>query len=227
MAVYITGDTHGSINLSKLASKNIKNQIGKNDYLIICGDFGFIWDDSPSDKYWLKWITNKPWTTLFVDGNHENFERLYQYPKVNMFDGVVHEINNKIYHLMRGEIYKIERKSFFCMGGATSHDKETRRIHISWWEQEIPSYVEMEHGLLNLEKNQNTVDYIITHCLPTKVIYKLFPEYKSDNLTNYLDVIYDTVKYKKWFCGHYHTDKDYDKICILYNEIIKLEDYDG
>ena len=28
----------------------------------------------------LDWLDGKAFTTLFVDGNHENFDRLYAYP---------------------------------------------------------------------------------------------------------------------------------------------------
>lgn len=50
--------------------------------MIVCGDFGLIWDMKPSraEEYWMKWLSEKPWITLFVDGNHENFDRLKNYP---------------------------------------------------------------------------------------------------------------------------------------------------
>ena len=43
--IYITGDTHGDIS----CFKNPKlNKLGEKDILIVCGDFGFIWN--PQDK---------------------------------------------------------------------------------------------------------------------------------------------------------------------------------
>ena len=43
--IYITGDTHGDIS----CFKNPKlNKLGEKDILIVCGDFGFIWN--PHDK---------------------------------------------------------------------------------------------------------------------------------------------------------------------------------
>lgn len=75
--IYVTGDIHGEVDISKLNTQNF-SQAKEGDYLIICGDFGLIWDIKPSknEEYWLKWLSKKPWTTLFVDGNHENFDRL-------------------------------------------------------------------------------------------------------------------------------------------------------
>ena len=47
----------------------------KSDYVIICGDFGY-WADTPDQKWWLDWLEAKSFTTLWVDGNHENFDML-------------------------------------------------------------------------------------------------------------------------------------------------------
>ena len=72
--IYITGDTHGEIDIGKLSSKNFPqgNSLTKDDYIIILGDFGFIWknESDKTEEYWMKWFKNKPWTTLFIDGNH-------------------------------------------------------------------------------------------------------------------------------------------------------------
>lgn len=79
--IYITGDTHIPIDIRKLSMSNFSEQkkMTKNDYVIICGDFGGIWNKSNEELYWRKWLKEKNFTTLFVDGNHENFELLNQY----------------------------------------------------------------------------------------------------------------------------------------------------
>ena len=58
----------------------------------------------------MKWLSEKPWTTLFVDGNHENFDRLKNYPITEEWGGKVQKIYDKVYHLMRGEIYTDRRQ---------------------------------------------------------------------------------------------------------------------
>lgn len=72
--IYITGDTHGGF--QRFGSKYFpqQTQMGRNDYMIICGDFGGLWDGGQKDQHWLDWLAEKPFTTLFVDGNHENFD---------------------------------------------------------------------------------------------------------------------------------------------------------
>ena len=73
--IYITGDTHGGF--QRFGMKYFPNQktMCREDYAIIAGDFGGLWDDSPRETYWLDWLEERPFTTLFVDGNHENFDR--------------------------------------------------------------------------------------------------------------------------------------------------------
>ena len=79
--IFITGDTHIPLDISKLNSDKFPQQkeLTKNDYVIICGDFGGIWYGNEKDNYWLNWLEKKNFTTLFVDGNHENFAALSQY----------------------------------------------------------------------------------------------------------------------------------------------------
>ena len=108
--IYITGDTHGEY--SRFNSKNFYEQkeMTKDDYVIICGDFGGIWDvgqEGKREKYWLNWFEERPFSLLFVDGNHENFDRLKGYKEMDWNGGKVHEIRPDILHLMRGQVFEI------------------------------------------------------------------------------------------------------------------------
>lgn len=69
--IFITGDIHGNIDISKLNSKNFPEgkHLTRNDYVIVCGDFGLVWNESEEEFYWRNWLENKPWTTLWVCGN--------------------------------------------------------------------------------------------------------------------------------------------------------------
>ena len=79
--IYITGDTHGGF--QRFGNKYFPPQkhMSREDYVIITGDFGGLWDGGPKDWYWLDWLSGKPFTTLFVDGNHENFDLLNALPE--------------------------------------------------------------------------------------------------------------------------------------------------
>lgn len=221
MAIYVTGDTHGDIDLGKLKREGFAAQEG--DYVIICGDFGAVWDGSKEDKNLQEWYNSQPWTTLFCDGNHENFELLSKYPVEEWNGGKVHRIGPKILHLMRGQVFTIEDKKFFVMGGAQSHDIRFRTPGKTWWAEEYPSYREAKEGYKNLIKNDKKVDYIITHCAPTYVVHWINPWYKGDGLTEFFEGISLETEFNHWYCGHYHMDADFiNNISVLYDRIIKL-----
>ena len=243
--IYITGDTHGDW-MSRLRTNAFPEQkeMTKDDYVIICGDFG-IWHDTNQERHNLKWLDDKPFTTLFVDGNHENFDRLYTMPVSEWNGGNVHFIRPHIIHLMRGQVFEIDGVSLFTFGGARSHDiqdgileKDDPRIkewsknpfkmfrvnHSSWWKEELPSEKEMNDGIQNLEKYNNKIDFIITHCGATSSIalYSM-GDYKPDILTNYFEEIRQKVNFKKWFMGHYHDNYAInDKEIILYEQIVRI-----
>ena len=222
----ITGDTHIPIDIHKLNVANfpLQSQLTKDDYLIICGDFGGVWNGGNEEKYWLDWLDNKNFTTLFVDGNHENFDLLNKYEVSSLFGGKVHQIKNSIYHLMRGQVFTIENKKIFTLGGAKSHDKESRKDGKSWWKEEMPSHSELFEALKNLRKVNYEIDYIITHCAPTSIVKYISSYYEADDLTNFLEKnILLNVQFSKWFFGHYHEDFTYDKFRGLYDKIEVLQ----
>ena len=116
--IYITGDTHSDF--SRFTEENfpIQSEMTKDDYVIICGDFGGVWtfeEESSREKELLDWLDNKNFTTLFVDGNHENYTRLYNYPIEEWKGGKVHKIRDLVLHLMRGEIFDIDNKKIFVL----------------------------------------------------------------------------------------------------------------
>ena len=223
--IYVTGDTHREIDISKLNTRRWSEQktLTKSDYLIICGDFGCVWDGSGQDEYWLDWYESKPFTTLFVDGNHENFALLNAYPVVEIFGGKAHQLRPSVYHLMRGEVFALDGKKLFAMGGAQSTDKEHRKEGVSWWAEELPSESEYQSALSNLDKHEWRVDYVLTHCAPDSIQYLLAHWYKRDKITNFLETVRQDLHFDKWFFGHYHVDRTlnenfvsvYDKILLV------------
>jgi len=224
--IYLTGDIHGSLDIHKLNAEMFVEQknMNKNDYLIILGDFGLTWNNGDDCKYWLDWLNNKNFTTLFIDGNHENFFNLYQYPTIDFLGGKTHQIKSSIYHLMRGEIFTIENSTFFVMGGGISIDRAYRIDGLSWWKEEIPSYAEIENGFSNLKKYNNRVDYVLTHSAPTDISLKILSHHcEEDVVTKILDKFKEKIDFKKWYFGHHHQNKIIDdKFELLYSNIIKV-----
>ena len=229
--IYVTGDTHGLIDVEKVSKYRFPDgeKLSKDDYLIICGDWGGLFFNNDRDKTVIDFWENKPYTVLWVDGNHENFDLINTYPVEEWNGGKVHFIRPTVIHLMRGQVYIIDGKKIFTFGGGLSIDKAKRQAYVSWWPQEEPSYAECNEALMNLDRYGNKVDYIITHACPQSImrneLCKIRGLSKVECQTEkFLDIIIDTVEYQYWFCGHYHMDariKAYN-LEVLYRNIIKL-----
>ena len=245
--IIVTGDIHGNpfqrLNLENFPEGKTYT---KEDYVIILGDFGLIWDDSAMEHSCLDWLENKPWTTLFIDGNHENYDLLNKFPIEEWDGGRVQKIRSSVIHLLRGEVYDIGGYKFLAMGGARSHDiqdgvlevgdprikiwkkddfKLFRINHISWWEEEIPNEEERKNALKNLAENDYKVDYILTHEAPSSdVVLMDHLLYHPDEYSKWLEMeIRQKVKYKKWFFGHYHLNLDVnEKETCLFERRIRI-----
>ena len=250
--IYITGDTHAEFK-HRFNMENFPEQkeMTKDDYVIICGDFGGVWDvgrESKSEKYWLDWFEGRSYTLLFVEGNHENFDRLNGYPIKEWQGGKVHELRPHVLHLMRGQVFEIDGRKIFTFGGASSHDitggiletddpnfKQKKKIldkgyepyrinHMTWWAQELANEEEMQEGRDNLRAHNYTVDFIVTHCCSSSTQELLDKDlYKPDRETDYLEFIKNHANYTKWFFGHYHDNKNVsDKEILIYEQMIRI-----
>ena len=221
--IYITGDTHGDYDdfLFRMRQTNIS----RSDTVIICGDFGFVWN-TPYERNVLGWLSNEPYKILFIDGNHEDFDLLSTYPVMQWHGGSVHRISGNIYHLMRGQCFKIEGKTFFTFGGAYSIDKQYRQEGKTWWPQELPSLEEYAIATKTLEACGYTVDYILTHTIPTFAIRQIgvAPDPHDAELTGFLEWLYGKMQYTHWFAGHFHVNKVVqNKIHVLHDQILTLK----
>lgn len=224
--IYITGDVHCPHDIHKLSTSEWPEQkeLTHDDYLIVCGDMGIVWDGSRADKYWQEWFEAKPYTTLFVDGNHENHPLLNSYLVEEWKGGKVHKIKPHVYHLIRGQVYDIDGVKVFSMGGASSHDKERRVEGIDWWPEELPSNLDYCEAIENLEQNNWNVDLVVSHCTADSLQKQLAYWYEHDKLTNFFESVIKTcVKYKHWYFAHYHDDIDLDdKHHCVYQEVKKV-----
>lgn len=238
--VYLTGDIHGRIDIGKLmAGRWSEGQsLTRDDLLIILGDFGLLWADPPDerDEEWLDWLEAQPWTTLWLDGNHENHDLIDRLPRDVWHGGRVHRLPGRphIIHLMRGEVFDIEGESVFVMGGAESMDQSCRTPGVSWWPREMASDEECARAEANLEKRCWRIDYVLSHTCPASVVpsvldwdYERWGEMRIDPLEEFLQGVddrLDPARLKRWYFGHFHKDqiaRDMLHVC-LYEQIVPL-----
>lgn len=205
--VYITGDIHGDI--TRFREKEYRS-LGKNDTLIICGDFGFLWDNSRKEHRMLRKLAAKKYTVCFIDGTHENFDLLNAYKVTQWNGGNVHRIASNIYHLMRGQIFTIDGLTFFTFGGGESFDRATRKEHDTWWKEEMPSPEQLYEGAKNIDRAGCKVDVIVTHEPPARIKGLLRLEetvtVKTCGLNRYFEELSQICKFRRWYFGAMHYD---------------------
>ena len=196
--VYITGDIHGDITFFN--NPQLK-RLTEKDILIVCGDFGFIWDpNDEKEKKNLEKLKKQKYTICFLDGAHENFDILDSYPPYRYRGGNTHKIADNIYHLLRGEIFDFDNKTFFVMGGGE-----------------------------NLKNSEYKVNYILTYEAPAAA--KDFLRMHTNNTTlqisilnNYLQELMKNVEYVHWYFGSLHLDLPISrKMTAVFEKIIPIK----
>ncbi|MGN1089784.1 MAG: metallophosphoesterase [Huintestinicola sp.] len=204
--ICVISDTHGD--MGRFNDRKIRG-LKKGDYLIICGDFGFVWDGSDKEKALLKKIGARKHTTLFITGSHDNYDLLEQYPEEDFFGGKARRISGELYMLSSGHIFEIDGKKIFAFGGGQSSDMDARMESSTWWEQELPDEELLEEGRKRLSE-AGSVDYIFTHEPPGKMADFLITD-RTSLLMGRLNVYFDELKaaaaFKMWFFGKLHKNK--------------------
>lgn len=214
MGVFVTGDLHGGIDIHRLFPSAFPEgrALTKDDYLVVAGDFGLVWGFGMEELGWLDWLDDRPWTTLFVDGNHENHDALDAMAPEPWHGGLVHRVRGSVLHLMRGQIFDLCGSSVFVMGGATSVDRAARVPGESWWPRELPSPAEYAEAEANLAARGWRVDYVVTHCCATRLLDAVYEGrgvwQGADELTDWLDALEHRLVFRRWYFGHHHRDRD-------------------
>jgi len=249
MALYLTGDTHGDFRRFLPRFFCEQDRMGKKDIVLICGDFGGVWYGDRQDDDGLDFLEQRPFTMAFVSGNHENYDALGRYPAEEWCGGKIRRIRPSVILLERGQVFHLDGRRIFTMGGASSHDIQDgilepddplfdrkfqslsvrgaafRVNHVSWWKEELPSQVEYQEARKNLNRVDWQVDHIVTHCAPTSIQNALLREMsKADALTDFLEEVRQQCRFKNWFFGHYHGDVVAQPgFVLLYKQIIRLK----
>lgn len=256
--IYLTGDIHGSAG-SYHISPDAFRPAKRGDIVICAGDLGGVWwhDYHTNEKHkheedcFLDSKLRKRVLWMAVDGNHENFSRLFwgEFPLVDLFGGKAYKVRENVYYLKRGEIFTIEGETFLAFGGATSHDKNPgwitptlawgsfaerewnkgRTEGIDWWPEEVPSQEDLENAYLNLDRVGWKVDYVITHTCPSSQ-RNLFggKKHSVDPVETMLQELWDKgLSFKSWHFGHYHYEHRVGKFVCHFNDVhplIKFEE---
>lgn len=235
--IYITGDTHRNFRHIELFCKN-HNTSKENDYIIILGDSGINYTLDYRDDDVKKYLYKLPINFIIVHGNHE--ERASNIPcyKCKYVEDEKNEVYGKFFvdelysNIMFTDIYGeyyFNNKCVYVIGGAYSVDKYYRlSMGYRWFESEQLSMFEkceIWHQLRNFEYDYYDINIILSHTCPLKYeprewfLEGIDQSTVDKSMEEFLDIVDDYVPYEKWYCGHYHGEKDMGNIEFLYNSI--------
>ena len=244
---FITGDKHRNFERVKEFCRQTNTR--RKDTLIILGDAGFnYYGDERDDK--LKSEISKLNITLFcLHGNKENRPQNVGTYGIRSFCGgkVYYEPKYpNIYFAIDGQIYTFEGKKYLVVGGAHSVDKlRCLAEELPFWDDEMPNDKTKNAVEAALKKEGNRIYGMMTHTCPIQYLpvemfmstrqnaaikrkprkaksKKLFKPDIDRSTEQWLGELEKTIDYQVWFCGHYHIDKQIDKIQMMHHEIRPL-----
>lgn len=244
---FITGDKHRRFDKVKRFCRDTNTR--RKDVLIILGDAGFNYYDDKRDDELKKEISDLNITLFCLHGNKENRPQNVGTYGIRSFCGgkVYYEPKYpNIYFAIDGEIYTFEGNKYMVVGGAHSVDKmRCLEEGTPFWYDEMPDDTVRETVELNLQNEGNRIYGMMTHTcpidyLPTEMFMstrqnasikrkprktkskKLFKPDIDRSTEIWLGELEKKLDYKVWFCGHYHIDKQIDKIQMMCYDIRPL-----
>ncbi len=219
--IYITGDTHRDF------SRFDGMEFHDDDMVIILGDAGINYFLNDRDK-WLKMSLSKHKVRFFlIRGNHEERpSNIDSYEEIEMFGGkvFVEPMFPYLIFAKDGETYEIDGKKVLVIGGAYSVDKPYRlRAGYNWFRGE--QLDEYEKKAIFERVKGNHYDIVLTHTCPLKyepreMFIQGLDQLSVDKGTEeFLSQVEESISYDKWYCGHYHTEKEIDKLEFMFEGI--------
>lgn len=244
---FITGDKHRDFSRVKQFCYDMQTR--KKDVMIVLGDSGFNYYEDERDDALKAEMSSVRITLFCLHGNKENRPENIDTYGVKTFCGgkVYYEPKYpNILFAIDGEIYTFDGKKYMVVGGAHSVDKnKCLQENLPFWFDEMPSDEIKDKVEERLADEDNTIYGMLTHTcpfcfLPTEMfvstrqnaslkrkhrksdVKKMFKPDIDRSTEKWLDRLETVIDYQVWFCGHYHIDKQIDKVTMLYNEIRPL-----
>jgi len=228
--VYYTGDIHGAkYEIVKLCKRM---HLTEKDIVVILGDVGANYYGNDRDLE-LKRAFRKLKPTFFcIHGNHEirpaNIPT-YQLKEWNGGQVWYEEDYPNILFARDGEIFNLDGLSHLVIGGAYSVDKYYRIArNYGWWPDEQPSGDTKR--LVESQVREHHIDVILSHTCPYKyepieAFLPMIDQATVDTSTEvWLDSIEEKARYGVWLCGHWHINKNIDKLMFLFHNVVCSED---
>lgn len=246
---YITGDKHRDF--TKVRQFCCDRKTRKKDVLIILGDTGFNYYDDERDDELKAEMAALPITLFCLHGNKENRPQNVGTYGIRNFCGGKAYYEPRFPSLLfaiDGEEYIFEGRRYMIIGGAHSVDKlKCLAEGDPFWEDEMPDASVRAAAEARLAEENNKIFGMMTHTCPLKYLptemflstrqnaamkrkprkikkKKVFTPDIDRATEEWLGSLEEKIEYTVWYCGHYHIDKEIDKIRMMYGEIRPLHD---
>ncbi len=226
--IYITGDTHGDF--ERYIAFSEKTEPTAEDTMIILGDAGLNYYSNDRDSMRKSFVNSFPFTTFCIHGNHEMRPADVDSYKTKEYCGGTVWYEDKYPNILfakDGEIYNFAGYNCIIIGGAYSVDKYYRLARgWQWFDTEQPTDEIKMFVEAQLSQRDNKIDIVLSHTCPIQyepieVFLPGIDQSSVDKSTEeWLGKIESCIEYKRWYCGHYHTDKKIDKIQFLFKYFI-------
>lgn len=199
--IYITGATDGN---EREWITSVEPMLHPGDTIIIAGSFGHgKWRGPLSEDVFYDRIEAALYTVLFVDGLHDDTDRLSVLPVEEWRGGKVHRVRSGILHLMRGEIFDIGGSCVFVLGGGPTGRALTEA-----------EYRNAEENLRKLRRLGRPLDAVITQTAPPDALCALsaygdpFVTQGDRPLLGFLERVDGQFLYQRWYFGRYPVDAE-------------------
>lgn len=228
---YITGDTHGDFTRIERFCERFHPT--RDDVMIILGDAGFNYYGGKRDQRVKQRMAEMSITIFSIHGNHEMRPgKIPSYHLQQWHGGMVfvEDAYPSLLFAVDGEVFDMGGLQTIAIGGAYSVDKYYRLMNgWNWWPDEQPT-PEMKKGIEKcLDYQHWKVDVVLSHTVPLKyepveVFLPQIDQSQVDKSTEtWLDSIEDLLAYRHWYAGHYHTEKEIDRLTLLFESIRELK----
>lgn len=203
LRIAVAGDWHANAGWAERTITCAKDRCA--DVIVHLGDFGYEFTPGFLRRVSTA-LAHAQLSLLFVDGNHESFDRLNRYP---IRASGLREIAQGIYHLPRGFRWTWGGVRFLALGGAHSVDRPYRVPGVSWWPQELITPEQAADAIAG-----GPTDVLVAHDCPAGVdipgledTAHLFPPLeilRADEHRQTLRTVVNAVRPREIWHGHYH-----------------------
>lgn len=232
MAVYITGDIHGSVD-GLFFRFLLRYNLRKSDTIIVLGDVGLNYcGDERDRKRKEELLRIFPCNFFFIHGNHEERpENISTYCKRKFWKNwcCVEPEYPRLHFAIDGNRYEVGGKSILVLGGAYSVDKPYRLKAGAKWFPDEQMAPEIRKKIKQESQKSPKIDIVLSHTCPLswqpKDLFIDIDQSMVDNsMEKWLDEMENILEYDKWFFGHYHANRKMldGKVVMLYNDVEKL-----